>query len=112
MTEQKDVTIFTTCPSCGQEMRWSYRSGFNRGEPAEDAVWVGICEDFLCERMEIEDAEDFMWDKPEMLYESGISAVMLYNHVPAAEMRTLEAMGEAGLAAKLRAFVHQNVRMA
>ena len=105
MTEQTEVTIFTTCPSCGQEMRWSYRSGFNRGEPAEDAVWIGVCEEFFCERVDIEDEQDFIWGRPEMLYESGIAVRWIYNRVPAAEMRTLEAMGEKELADKLHRFV-------
>lgn len=110
MTET-EVTIYTTCPSCGQEMRWSYRSGVCHGEPAEEAVYIGVCEEFFCGRMEIEYSDDFMWDKPEMLYENGISAVMLYNRVPAAEMRTLEAMEEVELADKLHRFVRENVVM-
>ena len=110
MTET-EVTIYTTCPSCGQEMRWSYRSGVCRGEPMEDAHWIGICDDFLCEHLDIVEDAAFEFDQPELLYQSGIFAVE-HGSVPSGEMRTLEAMGEAGLAAKLRAFVHQNVRMA
>ena len=106
-----DVTIYTTCPKCGQEMRWSYRSGLNQGEPMEDAHWIGICDDFLCEHLDIVDDAAFEYDQPELLYQSGIFAVE-HGSVPSGEMRTLEAMGEAGLTAKLRAFVHQNVRMA
>lgn len=112
MTEQKEVTIYTTCPKCGQEMRWSYQSGcHHRDEPAEDDVYVGICEDFLCEYMEIEYGDNFQYDDPEILYQSGINAA-LNGNIPSGEQHTLEAMGEAGLTAKLRAFVHQNVRMA